>query len=164
MKKITVQLSESSINQAIKDLKTYKHDLARKVQKLIDLMVQYGEDYATNQVGHMDSGETLSSIHGYRSGSKGVIVAGGNAIWLEFGTGVRHNGPTGSSPHPKGNELGMTIGEYGEGHGANPGGWWYYGDDGQVHHTYGVEANMFMWRTARELERIAPELARGVFG
>ena len=164
MRKITIQLSEASIHQAIKELKEYKRDLARKVQKLIDLMVQYGEDYAINQVGHVDTGETLSTIHGYRNGNKGVIVAGGNAIWLEFGTGVRYNGPKGSSPHPMGGELGMKIGEYGLGHGADPNGWWYYDEAEQSHHTYGVAANMFMWKTARELERIAPELAREVFG
>ena len=162
MKKITIQLSEASINQAIKELKAYKREIARKVQKLIDLMVQHGEDYAINQVGHVDSGETLSSIHGYRDGNKGVVVAGGNAIWLEFGTGVRHNGAQGSSPHPVGAELGMTIGEYGQGKGASPNGWWYYDGDA-VKHTYGIPANMFMWHTARELERVAPELAKNIF-
>jgi hypothetical protein len=162
-KKITIQLSEESIKAAIKELNAYKRELNKKVQALIDAMVAHGEDYAINQVGHVDTGETLSSIHGYRDGNKGVVVAGGNAIWLEFGTGVRHNGSAGGSPHPVGAELGMTIGEYGQGKGANPNGWWYYDGD-KVKHTYGIPANMFMWRTARELERVAPELAREVFG
>lgn len=161
--KITTSLSEKSISDAIKQLNTYKRELNRKVQLLLDAMVAYGEDYAINEVGHVDTGETLETIHGYRNGNKGVIVAGGNAIWLEFGVGVRHNGPAGSSPHPKGAELGMTIGEYGKKQGANTNGWWYYGEDGQAHHTYGTKAQMFMWRTARELERVAPELAREVF-
>lgn len=162
MKRIVIKLSEQSINQALKDLKAYKQDLNRKVQQLIDLMCQYGEDYAINLVGHVDTGATVNSIHGYRSGDRGVIVAGGNAVWLEFGTGTRRNGPVGGSPHPKGTELGMTIGEYGLGHGADPNGWWYF-DGEAVKHTYGVKANMFMWQTARELERVAPELARGLF-
>ncbi|MFA5675452.1 MAG: hypothetical protein WDA65_02920 [Christensenellales bacterium] len=163
MQKITIQLSEESIKAAIKELAKYKRELNKKTLKLIDLMLKHGEDYAINQVGHVDTGETLSSIRGYRDGDKGVVVAGGNAIWLEFGTGVRHNGPAGGSPHPKGTELGMTIGEYGKGQGANLGGWWYYDGD-KVRHTYGIEANLFMWKTARELERVAPELAREVFG
>lgn len=168
--KIPLRLSEQSIKQAIDDLKTYKRDLSRKINLLIDHMVKFGEDYAINQVGHVDSGETLSSIRGYRSGNKGVIVAGGNAIWLEFGTGVRYNGPAGGSPHPQGAELGLTIGEYpgeyyvkhGQSQGASPDGWWYIDDAGRARHTYGIEANMFMWKTARELERVAPELAREV--
>jgi hypothetical protein len=125
-------------------------------------MCQYGEDFAINQVGHVDSGETVSSIHAYRNGNKGVIVAGGNAVWLEFGTGTRYNGAAGTSPHPEGEELGMKIGEYGAGHGADPNGWWYY-DGERIKRTFGIQANMFMWKTARELERIAPELAREVF-
>jgi hypothetical protein len=161
--KLSIALSEKSISDAIKQLNSYKRDLNRKVQALIDAMVSYGEDYAINEVGHVDTGETLETIRGYRNGNKGVIVAGGNAIWLEFGTGIRYNGPAGSSLHPKGAELGMTIGGYGQGKGANPGGWWYYDTAGQIRHTYGVAANMFVWKTARELERIAPMLAREVF-
>ena len=163
MKKITMSLSGQSIGEAIKELRAYKRELNAKILHLIDLMCQYGEDYAINQVGHVDTGETVSTIRGYRQGNKGVIVAGGNAIWLEFGTGVRYNGPAGGSPHPKGTELGMKIGEYGKGQGANPNGWWYY-DGEKVRHTFGIAANMFMWRTAREIERVAPELAREVFG
>lgn len=161
--KLSIALSEKSINDAIKQLNQYKRDLNRKIQALIAAMVAYGEDYAINEVGHVDTGETLETIRGYRNGNKGVIVAGGNAVWVEFGTGTRYNGPVGGSPHPMGAELGMTIGEYGKGQGANPGGWWYYDESGQVKHTYGIPATMFMWKTARELERVAPELAREVF-
>ena len=163
MKRIVLSLSEPSIDQAIKDLKEYQKSITRKVNEIIDLMCQFGEDYAINLVGHVDTGETVSSIQGYRSGNKGVIVAGGNAVWLEFGTGVRRNGPAGQSPHPKGRELGMTIGGYGKGKGSNPNGWYYHDGEG-IRHTLGIKANMFMWKTARELERIAPELAREVFG
>lgn len=41
-----------------------------------------------------------------------VIAHGQDAIFIEFGTGVYHNGL--GSPHPKGEELGMTIGSYGK--------------------------------------------------
>jgi hypothetical protein len=162
VKKITVRLTAASIDAAIKELKRYKLDLSKKTQKLLDMMIGYGEDYAINAVGHVDTGETLESIHGYRSGNKGVIVAGGNAIWLEFGTGVTNNGAAGTSPHPEGQANGMLIGGYGNGGGADPNGWWYYDGD-RVRHTYGIKANMFMYRTAQELARIAPELAKEVF-
>lgn len=162
MKTISINLSESSIDDAIKQVRQYKNDINRKTLLLLDRMLKYGEDYAINAVGHVDSGETLSTISGYRNGNRGVIVAGGNAIWIEFGTGVRYNGSAGSSPHPMGEELGMRIGEYGKKQGANPSGWWYY-DENKLRHTYGIKANMFMYKTAQELVRIAPELAREVF-
>jgi hypothetical protein len=161
--KISVALTPESIGAAVKRLKQYKADLNRKTQALLDAMVAFGEDTAINLLGRVDTGGTLETIQGYRNGNKGVIVAGGAAIFLEFGTGITHNGPAGSSPHPKGSELGMTIGGYGQGKGADPGGWWYYDEAGRLRHTKGVAAQMFMWKTARELERIAPELAREVF-
>ena len=165
MKNIQVNiLDPKSIDKAIKELNKYKKEMERKVLVLIDKMVKLGEDYAINSLAHIDTGETLSSIMGYRNGDKGVIVAGGNAIWIEFGTGVRNNGNVGSSPHPKGEELGMKIGTYGKGKGANPNGWYYLDDDGEVKHTFGIEANMFMYKTSLELQRIYPELAKEVFG
>lgn len=160
---ITMRLGTSSIDSAIKELNAYKKDLNHKVNTLIDAMVRYGEDYALNAVGHVRTGETLTTVVGYRRGNAGFVFAGGNAIWMEFGTGVRYNGPAGGSPHPKGKELGMLIGEYGEGKGVNPNGWWYY-DGEDVKHTYGIEANMFMYKTAQELRRVYPELAKEVFG
>jgi hypothetical protein len=162
---VKVTLSPQSIDNALKVVKGYKKWIKQKVNELIDKLLEVGEDYAINEVGHVDTGATLSSIKGYRKGNKGVIVAGGNAIWLEFGTGVKYNGSVGSSPHPKGKELDMTIGTYGKGHGAEPQGWWYQKDgEEEWKHTYGIKANMFMYRTARELEKIAPKLAREVFG
>jgi hypothetical protein len=162
VKTIKVQLGSDSIKAAIKEIKDYKQEVKRKTKELLNLMVAHGEDYAINSVSHIDTGGTLSSIHGYRKGKVGVIVAGGNAIWLEFGTGVKNNGSAGGSPHPKGDELGMVIGGYGSGHGADPNGWWYF-DDGTVKHTYGIKATQFMWKTALELQKVAPELAREVF-
>lgn len=162
MKHITIQLTGRSIDAAIKELEAYKAKLNDKVQELIDRMIEYGEDYALNAVGHVDTGTTLTTVMGYRNGDKGVIVAGGAAVFLEFGVGVRHNTPKGTSPHPKGQELGFTIGDYGKGKGADPQGWWYY-DGSEVKHTSGIAANMFMYRTAQELARVAPELAKEVF-
>lgn len=163
MKTIQITLSTKNINNTISELKRYKKHLTSVIKTLLEKMVQFGEDYAINSVSHVDTGETLSSIHGYRKGNKGVIVAGGNAIWLEFGTGVTYNGSAGSSPHPKGEALGMTIGTYGKGKGANTNGWYYVGDDGKVTHTYGIQANMFMYRTAKALIEELPDMAKELF-
>lgn len=162
MKTIVVELGPDGIKRAIQEIQAYKNEVQQKTKDLLKLMVAYGEDYAINAVTHIDTGETLGSIKGYRTGNKGVIVAGGNAIWLEFGTGIKNNGSAGSSPHPKGSELGMVIGGYVAGHGANPKGWWYE-DNGEIKHTYGIRATQFMWKTALELHKVAPDLAREVF-
>ena len=168
-KNISVELSVSGINKAIKELKKYKKELKKKVNHLIDVMLETGEDYAINELGHVDTGDTLNSIYGYRKGSHGVIVAGGNAIWIEFGTGVYYNKSEGGSPHPKGQELGMTIGGYGN-HNGMKDGWFYPTEDPRYEiknsgyaYTHGIKSNAFMYRTAQELRRQLPELAKRVF-
>ncbi len=159
---IDIALSPGSISVAIQKLKKFQKDLPRKINELIDKMTKFGEDYAINTLGHIDTGETLSSIIGYRNGNTGFIVAGGNAIWIEFGTGVTYNGAVGGSPHPLGEDLGMTIGTYGEGHGADENGWYYQDDDGTWKHTFGIQANMFMYRTAQALKAAFPNMVKEI--
>ena len=164
MKRITVKVSTSSIDKAISQLNGYREEIDKRVKKLIDMMVAHGEDYAINRIGYVDTGGSLASISGYRNGNRGVIVAGGNAIWLEFGTGVYYNGSVGSFPNPLGPSTPgvVGIGQYGEGHGAQPYGWWY-NDGGEWKHTMGIPAQMFMYGTIQELKRRFPEMARKVF-
>ena len=160
-KRIKLELSVESIDRAIKEIEKRRAEIPKLVEKLIDKMLVVGEDYAINTVGHVDTGETLSSIMGYREGNRGVIVAGGAAVWLEFGTGVTKNM---QQEHPKAQELGMRPwGTYGKGQGGDPDGWWYPGDDGRYHHTYGIQANMFMYRTAKYLQDMFETLGKEVF-
>ena len=164
MRRITIGLSEEGFNKAAEWLDDYaKRTLPKNVVKLISHMTRTGEVWAMTLMNHIDTGETLASIQGFRNGDKGVIVAGGAAVWIEFGTGVVAN--AGNQPHPKASELGMSPwGTFGKGHGASPSGWWYVGDDGEVHHTYGIEGNRFMYNTAQMLMREYPKMAKEIFG
>ena len=158
--------------EAANYLYLYKRDLKRRVSEFIDLMLKVGEDYAINALGHIETGETLSSILAYRHGRHGVLLVGGNAIWIEFGTGVVANGNA-SYPHPKARELGMNaIGTYiapypinksGKPHGGDPNGWWYQGDDGEYHHTYGIPSDPFFYNTAKMLRKEYANLAKEIF-
>ncbi len=167
-KVITVRLDPGSVNRAIQELKAHKAQLEKDMQTLIDKMCADGADYAINQVGHVDTGETLSSIMGYRNGNKGVIVAGGNAIWIEFGTGMTKNAGNIHPPTADG-WTPAPFGTYGKGHGADPGGWWYpesgdVNDPGRWIHTYGIQGNQFLYKTALYLQQQYPDMAREVFG
>lgn len=73
-------------------------------------------DDLTNESGGARTAEVQVSID-ERENVSIVIAAGEDAVWVEFGAGVYHNGSAGSSPHPKGSELGFTIGGYGKGMG-----------------------------------------------
>lgn len=165
-KQIKVELSVESIDRAIKEIQAERRRQEKAILELIDKMVAVGEDYAINAVGHVDTGETLASITGYRNGNKGVIVAGGAAVWLEFGTGTLKNHY--QHPPAQGENANKIVrwGKYGDGYGDGskyPEGWWYKDESGQSHHTKGIEANMFMWRTAQRLQELFPKMAKEVF-
>lgn len=162
-RKIKCNLSCSSIQNAITELMEYRREFSDKVQQLIDRMISEGEQYAMSAAVQYVSDEQLSvSVYGYRSGDKGFIVADGEAVFLEFGAGVYYNGAVGTSPHPKGQEFGFTIGSYGLGQGANPEGWDWQEADGW-HHSRGTQANLFMWNTAKWLRENYPDWARELF-
>ena len=162
-KSISVTLSTHGLESAISWLDNYAKQLDKNVERLIGMMLQEGETYAKSTLGHIDTGATYSSISiAYRSGNKGILVAGGASIWIEFGTGVAHN----SELHPKASELGMSPhGTYGKGYGANPDGWYYYDEDWQEwRHTKGIPQNRFFYNTAQMLRREYKRMAQEVFG
>lgn len=159
-KKIYVQLTAQSIDNAIREIKADRAKDVERVNMIIDAMCLVGENVAKMLVEHVDTGETINSIVGYREGDKGLIIAGGAAVWLEFGTGVTKNG----AKHPKADELGIAPwGTYGSGKGSDPAGWWYYDEEDKPHHTYGITANMFMYRTAQYLQDQWKQMAREAF-
>lgn len=92
-----------------------------------------------------------------------VVASGEDAVWVEFGAGVYHNGAAGSSPHPKGNELGFTIGSYGKGNGRKTT-WGYLDDDGELHLTHGTPATMPMYRAMETVSEEVYLIAKEVFG
>lgn len=147
-KKISFWLSVSEINRAMRELEQYKRDFIRKVELL-------RERVAERLAQKADSGFTGAIVDDLRQGESArladvkvsvenqgnvtlVIASGEDAIWVEFGAGVYHNGSAGSSTHPKGAELGFTIGEYGKGYGKRPA-WGFY-EDGELHITHGAPA------------------------
>lgn len=168
-KQIVISASRDGFERLAEWLEDYARELPKRAEEIIDSMLSKGEAYAFFSLQHIETGETLNSIMGYRNGNKGVLLVGGNAIWIEFGTGVVAN--AGNAPHPKAEELGMmpwgTYTWYGNlsglPHGADPNGWWYYGDDGQVHHTYGIPSNRFFYNTAQMLRRQCPDIAKEIF-
>ena len=163
---IECTLSAKSIMGAAKQLRKYAESLQSKTENLVQKLGDYGLDSATNLLGHVDTGETLESLQFIREGTSGTVTAGGNAVWIEFGTGVAKNGgQAGAYVHPKAAELGMSaIGTYGKGYGANPDGWYYRDADGKSHHTTGIQSNAFMYQTSQNMRHELADMAKEVFG
>ena len=161
-KVLKTDLSSQGLEQIADFLEDYATTvLPKNCDLLIDEMCKKGEDWAINGLGHIDTGETLTTIMGYREGNTGLIVANGAAIWIEFGTGVTYNGA--GYNYPKAVDGIVGHGEFGEGNGANIHGWFYIGNDGEAHHTYGIPANHFMYNTAQALKSEYWRIAREVF-
>lgn len=171
-KKITIGLSEQDIDRALRELAQYKADFTQKVELLrekvaerlaveaqsgftgavVDDLIKRRQKFADVKVS-VDNRANLS-----------VVVANGeDAVWVEFGAGVYHNSSPGSSPHPKGAELGFTIGSFGKGNGKKEA-WGYYDEDGELKLTRGTPATMPMYRAVQTVCNDIQNIAREVFG
>lgn len=171
-KKITITLSQKSIQDAISQIKAYQNDLTYKCQALAEKLAEKGVEIARLQLADLDAvftTELISSIHAeYKGSVKGggiwAVVAGtDHAMFVEFGTGIVGK----RSPYP-GNlpdgidwqyASGKTIRQLADGRY----GWFYKDDDGQWWFTEGMPSRPFMYYTAQELEKIVVETAKEVF-
>ena len=177
MSKTTIRfgLSKSEIDRAIREVNKFKQEFEGKVdlcrKRIAEEIANYAEaNFASavmDDVIHGSPRKPDVKVSFSDDGKISVVVADGeDAVWCEFGAGVYHNGSVGSSPNPYGNDLGFTIGSYGEGHGKQQA-WGYYTDpdnkEGLVI-TRGTPASMPMYNAVQEVMRKSIEIAREVFG
>ena len=173
-KVIKFGLSASEIQRAISEVETFKKDFLEKVdtyRKRIaeEIAVQASTYFESSVIDDVINGSPRKpevTVDWSDDGKIAVVVANGeDAVWCEFGSGVYHNGSVGSSPHPKGSELGFTIGSYGKGRGQQKV-WGYYTDPesktGLVL-THGTPASMPMYNAAQDVLRKSVQIAREVF-
>ena len=170
-KVISFGLSTSEINRAMKELVDYKQEILHKTELLREKVAERLADEAKNGF----SGAVVDDLTrgGQRfaqvdvsvdnRGSVTVVVASGeDAMWVEFGAGVYHNGSPGSSPHPYGAELGMTIGGFGKGNGKKE--VWGFYEDGELKLSRGTPAVMPMARAVTTICNDIQSIAKEVFG
>ena len=172
-KVIRISLSEKDIERAIKELEQYKRDIIRKTELLrkkvaerIGTLAQNGfngaiVDDLTEDSGGARRAEVQVSID-ERENVSVVIAAGEDAVWVEFGAGVYHNGSAGSSPHPEGSKLGLTIGGYGKGMGKRQ--IWGFYEDGELRLTHGTPAVMPMYNALKSVCDEIADIAKEVWG
>lgn len=167
-----IEFSLGQIDQAIQQVKAYKSEIDHKTELLKEKIAQRIE----RGVRQGFSGAIVDDIKGQgprqaqvsvfvqSNGTiTSVIAQGQDAIWVEFGAGVHHNTPVGTSPNPLGQELGFTIGSYGKGLGKYEY-WRFKDDDGNVVKTYGTPAAMPMFRAFQSVLADIPSIAKEVFG
>ena len=158
-----------SLQQAIKQIEAYRDDLPRKCELFVRRLAELGIPVIDSNIaaaqGDSDKGHnTYIKINSFGSYSQAELICEGkDLLFIEFGAGVHYNGHLGSSPHPKGNELGYTIGSYGKGQGKNDF-WFYYADSGEAVMSHGTKSTMPVYKAGIEIRRQVLKIAREVFG
>lgn len=166
---ININLFDSrSLDKAIQQIRQYQNSLNDKCALFVRRLAEVGipvidENIAAAQ-GDSDKGHnTYIKINSFGSYSQAELIVESNSIlWIEFGAGVHFNGHLGSSPHPKGEELGYTIGSYGKGQGKNDF-WFYYADSGEAVMSHGTQATMPVYKAGLEIKRQVLKIAKEVF-
>lgn len=172
-KKITITLSQKSVQDAISKIKAYQNDLTYKCQLLTEKLAEKGVEIARLQLADLDAiftTELISSVHAeYKGSVKGggiwAVVAGtDHAMFVEFGTGIvgKRSPYPGKLPEGVGWQYasGKTIRQLADGRY----GWFYQDDDGQWWFTEGMPSRPFMYYTSIQLRDIVVKTAREVFG
>lgn len=170
--RISISLSEESIDAAIQKLEDYQADLERKAQTLCEKLASLGYDIASSGFGSaMYDGTNDVSVELNDEGDKLVIRASGDTVmFIEFGTGV-HN-----PDHPMQGEIPGIVGHGQYGHGLGRLESWRYpkskgygtnGVDDPDHPgyimTYGNPANMPMYNAKQDIRAQTLQIAREVF-
>ena len=160
---IQMNLSSSSIHNAINELKAYRDSLDGKTKKLLEELAYIGVKEASVRFttamydGVNDSSVTLEPIKdGYCIKAEGRAVA-----FIEFGAGVYHN-PGEPYPNPRPSGI-VGIGEYGKGYGKRQA-WGFKDETGELVITHGTPAAMPMWYASEEMRDAIKAKFLEVFG
>lgn len=166
-KRISISLSQKSIQKAIDELNQYKDNLRRKNDEFVRRLADVGLDVIKSimsSIPNEESGDYDTEIvlnhEGNISGAS-IKLSGNKILFIEFSAGIRYG--TDSYPLPSGDKYGM--GTYpGKGHWNSPHGWWYIDENGEKHHSYGNRAYMPMYHAEQAIIMQIRNIAQEVFG
>lgn len=175
---ITFSLDSGSIASAIEELEQFRDDFVERcgrLRRLVAERIQWSaaqgfasatvSDIILNRAGYVPVNDV--QVTATEDGDVSIVIAEGTqAVFIEFGAGVYHNGAAGSSPHPWGAQMGYVIGSYGLGNGVKNAWGFYSGQNDQAHLvvTHGTPAAMPMYRGVEEAIRSIDGMVREVFG
>lgn len=172
--KIKMRLCVEDVERAVKELKAYEGRLVTRCNVLCGKLADMGLTVAKAKIGEAPLGKYVRLTVNYeqkKAGCKAILIATGDTlntpagpigtlVMIEFGSGCRFN----SVPNPKADEFGFGVGTYpNQTHAFDPNGWYYLGEDGKWHHSYGVKATMPMYNASTEMMLNIYKVTKEVF-
>ena len=172
---INISLSESSVNEAIRQLQQYKQSLKYKCELFVERLAELGDKAAIMSINESPLGRTVTlrvDRKPIRDGYKAILIATGKTVEvedrepfytllaIEFGAGIHYN----SNANPKASEFNLGVGTYpGQVH-AFQDTWYFWDEQSQSWMaTHGVKATMPMYNATMEIINQYKQIAREVF-
>ena len=166
---ISFSLDTASVNSAATQLRRYIDSLDDRLERLREMIAErirwtasegFSSAVVSNVIIGTSSVENDVSVTVTNESHLSIVIASGSqAVFIEYGAGVWHNGPVGSSPHPWGAQNGYLIGSYGHGKGARRA--WNIDRDTV---TRGTPAAMPIYRGYMEAINAIDAMVQEVFG
>lgn len=162
MKHLTIELTQESIDNAIKVLEAYQEDgkvnkIREKLDKVCKQLADIGAEEARRRFARADhgNGDVTVTVEKMRNGYK-IVASGADVYFIEFGTGFF------AMPH--GDEISVPVypGSYSEEHAQafSEHGYWYYAGE----KLQGTEAEMPMYFAGEAIRNNEKRILREVYG
>lgn len=158
MKRITIELSPSSCQKAIEELKRYEREIRPKLDEVCRRLAEIGREEAVSIVDgiRLSEGNSVERVdvakidNGYK-----LVMEGADVYFIEFGTG------DGVSPHYD-TSVPVAYGSWSAEHSQMlwNNGFWYYD---KVRYT-GTPAYMPMYYAEKRMREEMPRIVKEVFG
>lgn len=165
MKRITIELSEESIEKAIAEIEAYKAELTHKVNIFLSRLIESGYEVANATimaVPEEEKGSTHVTVVPTSDNGFSLVMDGDKFLFVEFGAGIAFSQPQ----NPMAGEFDMGLGTYpGQTHAYQEEGWWYTDQEtNESKHSRGNAPYMPMYKADVEILRKINTIAREVFG
>ena len=165
-----------SLQQAIKQIERYRDDLPKKCQEICRRLSEEGVRVADAAINSVPIGKTITlttDIDPSKMGCQAIMKMTGRetrtedgrifftALAIEFSAGVRYA----STASPRASDFGMGTGTFPDSkHSWQMDGWYYLGDDGNWHHSFGVQASHPLYSASMEMRQKIDSIVKEVFG
>lgn len=171
---ILTSLDAKSLRKAQKAIDKYRIALMERTRVFVRKLAELGYEVAEARIGESPVGKYVHieiKNHDAKFVKTSRLFATGDIkspdgrpvnmlLMVEFGAGIRYN----SVANPLAAEYGMGVGTFpDQKHAFDEKGWFFMGEDGKWHHSFGIQATMPMYHAYEEILKNISKVARESF-